>query len=241
MKFASLVTRAFAFVATTVLASGLSATAGTIEIQLSGLNLNYTAATDDIVDAGGAAGGNHEPSESDRLNAAVFLLDGVAQQPPLMTTDQYGDFFESISTEIEDTSLLNPVEFGTTDDGGSTFGFEWFMVDGGVPEFFLDLEFDDLTYILTDTGFFLSGTVSQLAAQQLPYGLAFTTSQPITLAYQSTNFTKMVAVNGNGGIVTEISASGQLIISGTEIPEPAAGIMLAGMLGLAGYLRLRWS
>lgn len=242
MKFASLVTRAIAIVATTVLASGSAATAATIEIQLSGLNLNYSAATDDIVDAGGATGGNHDSSEADTLNAAVILVDGMAQLPPLMTDNQFGDFFESISAEIEDTSLLNPVEFGTTDDGGSTFGFEWFMNDGGVPQFFLDLQFDELTYVLTDTGFFLSGTASQVADQQLPYGLVYDTAQPITLAYQSTNFTKMVEVNGNGGVVTEISASGQLTISGESvIPEPAAGVLLAGMLGLAGYLRMRWS
>jgi hypothetical protein len=116
------------------------------------------------------------------------------------------------------------------------------MLDGGgVPQFFLDLEFDDLTYVLTPTAFFLTGTVSQLAAQQLPFGLAFDTTQPITIAYQSTNFTKMVQVNGDA-VVTSLEMSGQLTIAGQNvIPEPAAAAMLlGGMLGLAVYLRHSW-
>lgn len=240
MNFFHVATRTLTAVAALALVVS-SANAGTIEIQLSGLNLKYSAASDTVVDAGASAGGNHVVAQSDVLNAAVFLVDGVAQNPPLMTNSQYGDFFEALSSNIDDTTLLVPVEFGTTNGGGSAFGFEWFMNNGNVPQYFLDLEFDQLTYILTDTSFFLTGVISAVSAQQLPYGLAFDVTQPITLAYQSTNFMKMVSVN-NGSVVQTIDASGQLTIAGQMVvPEPAAVVMLGSMLGLMGYLRYRWT
>lgn len=235
----------FAIALAAIALAAQNASAGVIEIQISGLNLKYDAANDTVVDinAGGtAAGGNHDDAEADLLNATVFLVDGIAQQPPLMNGEQYGDFYEDLAATITDTGIGNPVEFGTTEGGGGKYGFEWFKEDGGALEYFLDLEFDELTYVLTPTSFQLTGVVSSLAGQQLPYNLAFDTSQPITVTYQSTNFMKMTHVNGGSATVDMINASGQIIVAGqmSAIPEPAGISLLAGLGALAAGVRWRW-
>ncbi len=68
--------------------------------------------------------------------------------------------------------------------------------------------------------------------QSLPFGLAFDTTQPISIVLSSANLTNVTTA---GGFVTGFHAAGTGNISGTLLPEPTTMLLLA----LSGVALLR--
>ena len=188
-----------------------AASAGTINIILSDVDVSYLGGaagnTGSVYDAIAHPGGNLNPAESDEVETAVFEMD-MAPVGALMSgggTTLYQDLkVDGVGTTIPLGSL------NTVGSNGGGFGLDFFTSAGNN----LRLGLDAIDLLVTNNVMFFTGTATVLS-QNMPFGLAFDTSQPVVFSYTAT---LPGLVGGNpisGGM-----ASGALTISGTAIPEP---------------------
>lgn len=207
-----------------------SAAAGTLQIQFTGLNLQYDGTS--IFDAGAAnTTGSGNPAQADALSAMNFYLDGSLVGT--LTSDIYADLY------LKD--VLNiPASGGIVNTGGNgdTFGIDLLMKNA-TPGWGLALNIDTMQFFYTGSRIAISvaGLATDLAAQDLPFDLEFDPLQPITIVLSSASLSNITTA---GGFVTGFNASGTGSVAGegfVVIPEPASYV-LAG-LGIAALAIVR--
>jgi hypothetical protein len=203
-----------------VLTAAGSAGAAVLEIQFSGVNLTYdgsnvfdsTAGTANTVRSGTGA-------DADPLETMVFLIDGV-QQGPVITTDIRLDTF------IKGLSGV-PATGGsvTTAGNGDAFGVD-LLTKGTDPAWGLALNIDKFQFFYSGNKVSIAtaGPSTSVVKQDLPLGLQFDTSKPISIVFSSANLTN---VTTSGDLLTGLNAAGTGNITGTLIPEPGCLALLA--------------
>jgi hypothetical protein len=206
-----------------------SAMAGTLEIQFSGLNLDYNgtsifdSAAHNIIGVG-------DPAQSDPLNTMTFLLDGV-QVGTTLTTGIFSDIYLA--------NVLNiPVGGGVVTSGGNgdSFGVD-LLTQNLTPGFGLALNVDTMQLFYTGSkiAISVSGVASSLFTQSLPFSLEYDPTQPITIVVSSANLTNVTSA---GGFLTGFNAAGTGNLAGTGnvVPEPSSIVLAAfGFTGLAAW------
>ena len=215
-----------------VLLSASLGRAGTLEIQFSGLNLEYDGTN--IFDAGvHNTAGSGDPADGAALTSMNFYLDNVLVG--VLTTDIYADLY------IE--NVLNiPVTGGLVSSSGNSdsFGVDLLTVKC-VRDWCMELKIDSMQFFYTGSqiAITVSGLASTLFAQSLPFDLEFDFLQPITIVMSSANLTNLTSA---GGFLTGFHASGTGNVAGTGylIPEPGS-LLLAGcgLVGLAAFAARR--
>jgi hypothetical protein len=205
-----------------------------LQIQFTGLNLHYDGTN--LFDAKFPNTlGTGNPAQSDSLTSMSFYLDGV-QVGTLLASDIYGDVY------LKD--LLNiPVGGGVVNSlgNGGSFGFD-LLTSSSTPGWGLALNIDTMQFFYTGSQIAISvaGLASSLSVQQLPFGLEYDPSQPITIVFASSELTNLTSA---GGYLTGFDAAGTGNVSGTGhlVPEPSTwciGILATvQLLALAGR---RW-
>ena len=216
-----------------IICSPLVASAGTINIILSDMDVNYLGSaaggTGALFDAmGGYAGGNLNKSEADRIKTAVFesggnivgtLMDEVVGD----ADNLYGDLkIDGVGASIPLNSFLP-----NAGNNGTNFGFDFFNENAGNS---LQLNIDEVSLLLSNGVFFFTGQAT-VKAQNLPFGLQFDTTQPIYISYTATLPGVSLSSPTSMGI-----GSGAFTISGTMvIPEVATSVLfIIGAFGLVG-------
>lgn len=195
--------------------------AAVLEIQISGLDLQYDGTS--IFDAGvHNTVGAGDPAQSDVLSLLEFYVDGnlVGSQ----TSDVFADLYIA--------NVLNiPAGGGAvvSSGNGNAFGID-LLTKNQTPGWGLALNVDSMQFFYTgaEISITIAGLASSLSAQDLPFGLAFDANDPITIVLSSANLSN---VTSEGGFLTGFNAAGTGNIAGTLVPEPSS-MALAG-LGLA--------
>ena len=211
-----------------------AAEASTINIQLSDQEITYlNDMGGTIFDSSDQDGGNLDPTEADILTSATFNLDGNA--PPasggnnvIMLGDGsgplYGDFLiDNVGASIP----ISNVMLSTIGGGGVGFGYDLFTSPAGVP--LLRLELDEMQILLNAAVVLITGKAN-VVGQDLPFNLAFDTSQQVDFAYTATQPGIV------GSTVAELFiAGGTVNISGQMfIPEPSClGLLFTCAAGVA--------
>ncbi len=213
-----------------VLLSVSVAKAGTLEIQFTGLNLDYDGTN--IFDAGTHnTVGIGDPAQSDPLGSMNFYLDGTLVG--VQNTNVFADIY------IKD--VLNiPASGGSivySGGNGGAFGVD-LLTNNTIPGWGAALNIDTMQFFYTGSqiAISVSGFATDLFAQSLPFNLEFDQSQPITIVMSSANLT---GVTSAGGFLTGFHAAGTGNVAGTGylVPEPASVALAA--FGIVALLVIR--
>jgi PEP-CTERM motif len=206
--------------------------AGTLEVQFTGLNLDYDGTS--IFDSG-----VHNtvrlgsPAQSDPLTSMSFYLDGN-QVGSVLTSNIFSDIYLA--------NILNiPAAGGVVTSGGNGDAFGIDLLSQNItPGWGLALNLDSMQLFYTGSriAISVSGVASSLFAQSLPFGLEYDTSKPITIVVSSANLTNVTSA---GGFLTGFNAAGTGNVAGTgdvtiHTPEPSTLALAAfGFIGLAAW------
>lgn len=190
-----------------------------LEIQFTGMDLVY--GNDVLYDAGGIMGSLGRSEAADPLLTMVFLVDGVQQG--IVTSDI------AIDTRIADLYGI-PAAGGAVVSGA---GFVDLFTKSSGQGWGLALNVDSMSFFYTGNNIAIAaaGVSSEIYRQDLPFGLAFDESQPLSIVLSSANLTNVTTANG---FVTGFRAAGTGSISGVLLPEPTTMLLVAiGGLALA--------
>ncbi len=217
-----------------ILLSFRPASAGTLEVQFTGLNLDYDGTS--IFDAGTHNTlGIGDPAQSDALTSMNFYLDGTLVGTE--TTDVFADIYikDVLNIPAAGGSIVNSA------GNGGAFGVD-LLTENQTPGWGLALNIDTMQFFYTGNQIAISvaGFATDLFAQNLPFNLEWDPSQPITIAMSSANLT---GVTSAGGYLTGFHAAGTGNVAGTGslgiiVPEPTSiALALFGMLALLVFRR----
>ena len=196
--------------------------ASTLEIQFTGLNLDYDGTnifdspTHNTVRAG-------NPAQADSLTSMSFLVDNTLVGS-VITSDIFADIYISGITNVPATGgVVN------SSGNGGAFGID-LLTNNVIPGWGLALDINTMQFFYTGSNIAInvSGVATNIAAQMLPFGLEFEDSMPVTISITSANLTN---VTTSGGFLTGLKAAGTGNVAGILVPEPSSFILLG--LGLA--------
>ncbi len=205
----------------TALLAATSVQASTLEIQISGLDLQYDGTN--IFDAGvHNTTGAGNPAQSDALTLLDFYVDGnlVGSQ----NTNVFADIY------IKDVLNIPAAGgFVVSAGNGGAFGID-LLTKNQTPGWGLALDIDTMQFFYTGSqiSITIAGVATGLPAQDLPFGLAFDPNEQITIVLSSANLS---SVTSGGGFLTGFNAAGTGNVAGQLVPEPSS-MVLAG-LGIA--------
>jgi hypothetical protein len=204
------------------------ASGAVLEIQFSGMDLVYNGS--DLFDAGASNTiGSGSPAQADSLLTMVFLVDGVQQG---ILTSNIG-----IDAYIKGLSGI-PAAGGSVVTSGNASGFGVdLLTQAATPGWGLALNIDKFNFFYTGSNIAIAAgaTSTSFFDQDLPFGLAFDESQPVSIVLSSANLTNVTTA---GGFVTGFRAAGTGNISGVLVPEPTTMLLLA-LSGLSLIRRRR--
>lgn len=205
--------------------------AGTIQIQLSGLNLSYDGSA--IYDAGASSGGNLNPAQADPLVSVAFLDENNVQLGPLLTSNVSLDAFIPDVTNISSAPNTN-YEIDTPGNPGffdlligtSPLASQYLALDLGV----VNVRYFDVANLFQFT---FGAAIADIGSQNLPYGLVV--GDPVTVSFSAQVSNKTIA----GDFIASFQAGGTGEIRSTLVPEPTAAVMLVlgSALGLVATRR----
>ncbi len=214
------------------LASPASAT--TLSIQFTGLDLVYNGST--LCDLAGCNPSSGTRAESDPLTTMTIGFDddadGVVDTPVGTLT---GAIWADLSLDLASI----PADGGTV--SGSA-GYLDLLMQYEDPGFGLALTIADWTATYTPVGgffFFGSGAVSGIAHQSLPFGLG-DAHLPVEFSFSSRISPGTLSTDPEQPYVVGFRASGTGEISAAYTPEPGTALLLgSGLLGLCVLGRRR--
>jgi hypothetical protein len=207
----------------------LAAQAGSINIILSDMDVNFLGSADDgagaLFDAmGGYAGGNLDENTADRIKTAVFEVDGNIVGTFMDDVGEADDLYGDLRVDAVGATIPLNTFLPSVGNNGGNFGFDFFTEDADES---LQLNITNVSLLLSPGVFFFTGQAT-IKSQDLPFGLAFDTTKPVYFSYTAT----APGVNGTSPTAMAIG-SGAFTISGEMvIPEPTA-IGLATIITLA--------
>ncbi|NOY42001.1 MAG: PEP-CTERM sorting domain-containing protein [Planctomycetes bacterium] len=187
--------------------------ASTIEIQFTGLDIEYV--DDAIINVDPGLG------DPDPLNTVTFLLDGVV----------VGSLMTDISIELSIPSVVD-IDIAGDTVASATGGIMDFDFGGGD---FLDLDLGSVSVTYVDIlgifQFAFGGSAADVVGQSLPFGLSLDGDVSVSFSTQISPGSLI----DDGTFITEFAASGTGEIEGIGIPEPTT--LALAMLGLISISR----
>ncbi len=225
-----------------LLAIASSSSAATINLSIGGLDIMYDGPAKlirDLNSLGTPAGGNQVAAEANPLVSSTFEFGDMVVEQFMASDAIFGDLLvKNLPSDIAAPTPFTLVE-GNND---LSFGFDWFLQEGGATVSSLQLEFDSVNVALFDTGaddpvISINASTTKWSAFNLPGGLAFVPGARLNFSYTTAD-TAAAPTNANEYTVV-FGMKGVANITGEAIPEPAAGYFLLAGLG-AVAVATRW-
>jgi hypothetical protein len=205
------------------------ATAGTLDIQFTGMDLVYDGSA--IYDGGSTAGGLANPADADPLTEVEFYVDGslVGSLNSDVSLDAY-------IPDVTGISSAAGTIYNQSTPGNPGF-FDLLIGTSPLASQFLLIDLADVNITYVDVAnvvqFTFGAAVADSFAQNLPFGLVIGDPVTVTFSAQVTAGTRTTANN----LVTGFRSTGTGSILGTVVPEPATCLLAA--IGLISCLARR--
>lgn len=220
----------FVGAAAALLLCAVPASAATIQIGFTGMNLRYDGST--IYDAGSSSGGVGDPADADPLATIDFFVDST----------QVGSLNSDISVDVRIPDVLNIPSAPNTVYNQTTVGnpghFDLLIGTTPLAAEYLQLDLNNVTVTYFDVSglvqFTFGAAVAASNAQNLPFSLEV--GDPITLSFSAQ--VDAGSKTSAGGFITGFRATGTGEIRGEAIPEPSS-LALAGIAAVAIPVALR--
>jgi hypothetical protein len=194
-----------------------TAQAGRVEIAFTGLDLQYDGTS--FYDAGTHNSvGSGNPAEADALTSMSFYLDGSLVG--VQSTDIFADIYLR--------NVLNlPATGGVVNGIGGGFGID-LLTQNQLPGWGLKMYVDSFQVFYSGSQLAISAS-GLIGTSQLPFGLSYDPSEPITFVLWSESLS---GVTADGGFLTGLNSSG----NGNNFrwePEPGSVVLSAfGLIAL---------
>ena len=211
--------------------SAMSASADTIQIQLTGFNFKYDGSN--IYDSANILGGNVNYAEADPLATVDFSKNGLWIGRLTATDSVYGDL---LIKEVKNLPVGGGIVPSNNNPAG--FGIDLLQKTGSATDPLLRLNIKDLQVTYSGFKFFVAsgGKADSVVFQDLPFGLQIDENDDVTLVVSSSNLTN---VTDDATYLTGFDAFGTADINGVLVPEPSSLMALAGMAAIGLLIRRR--
>ena len=163
---------------------------------------------------------SQNPAESFLVTSVDIEVNGLTDT--LLTSPSDMLFADLIKLNLGPELALGA--YTMTAPAGSGFGLDLFSTTAGLN---LNLDFDEINYLIVDSSvpgadLFTFNFEAQVFSQTIPNGRLF--GDTVLVSYTATDADFTI---GQGGGVSALTASGQLTITGTLVPEPSSLALIA--------------